>query len=151
MPIRSPIMIFLAVQCFKQVFLSTLKLHSENLCFRALAHLCVYLSKKLLHQTVGPAVVQRPGFGWVTNVCSMKHQRQNLHFVYTREGETGNEQIQQNASLAWKKKIKTVTIVYCTCMLDEVRSHGCILTCVSVSGHSSWSWSAESGMTCLWT
>ncbi len=52
---------------------------------------CVYLSKELLHQTVSPAVVQRPGFGWMTDVCSVKHQRQNLHFVYT--GERGQTKI----------------------------------------------------------
>lgn len=50
---------------------------------------CVYLSKEFLHQTVSPAVVQRPGFGRVTDVCSVKHQRQHFHFVYTggRDGE----------------------------------------------------------------
>lgn len=47
----------------------------------------VYLSEELLHQTVSPAVVQWPGLGWMTDVCSMKHQRQNLDFVYAVDRE----------------------------------------------------------------
>lgn len=34
-----------------------------------------HLSKELLHQTVSPAIVQRPGFGGMTDICCMKHQR----------------------------------------------------------------------------
>lgn len=54
---------------------------------------CVYLSEELFHQTVSPAVMQRPGFGWMTDVCSVKHQRQDLHFVYTGEEESSNNLI----------------------------------------------------------
>lgn len=34
-----------------------------------------HLSKELLHQTVSPAIVQRPGFGRMTDICCVKHQR----------------------------------------------------------------------------
>lgn len=58
--------------------------------------MCVcHLSEELLHQTVSPAVVQRPGFGRVTDICGVKHQRQNLHFVQT--GETGQKEKESQA------------------------------------------------------
>lgn len=34
-----------------------------------------HLSKELLHQTVSPAIVQRPGFGRMADICCVKHQR----------------------------------------------------------------------------
>ena len=53
--------------------------------------LCVsvcYLSEELLHQVVGPGVVQTPGLCWMTDVCRVEHQRQHLHLVHPGRQQT---------------------------------------------------------------